>query len=387
MPEASRSDGPIAFAQEQQLDKSLIALFGAILLSAVGSLPLHLIPLILVTLIADGRVSLAEAGWIASAILLGQLLSSLTLPTLKITVVRRMPAFGAALLLLAGLAMTTTTGPIGLYLGWFVVGCSAGVLMFLGTVSAAHYRNTTFAFSMRLSVVLCLAGSMIAGLLISQALGSYSALLTMLLLIFSLLLTLGLLLYDPVTRVAKPIDEGRARRWHTPQILGLIALFILFIGQTGFLAYVAQGAIDRGMTIAESIWAIVAMKIVAGIWLAGNAIHGAANGRRHRLLEFGILLAISLCVASQTTMPLILLLSLLTFEIAFNTLSARFQAALANANRHVAGQWLTATLLMGAAFGPPLYGAAIGANLGFYFILFALCSAIIPAIWAKVCED
>ena len=193
-------------------------------------------------------------------------------------------------------------------------------------------------------------------------------------------------LYDPATSVAKPIDESREHQRHASQILGLIALFILFLGQTGFLAYVIQGAIDRGMTIAESTSAVAAMKIVAGLWLTGIAVYGAAKERRHRLLELGILLAISLGFASQTTIPLILLLSLLTFEIAFNTLSARFQATLANTNRYVAGQWLTGTLLMGAAFGPPLYGAAIGANLGFYFILLALSSAIIPAIWAKACE-
>ena len=189
MPEA------IAPARMRGYDKSLIALIGAIILSAAGSLPLHLIPLILVTLIAGGRVSTAEAGWIASAILLGQLLSSITLPALKITIVRRVLAFGAALLLLAGLSMTTMASSVSLYIGWFLVGGSAGVLMFLGTVSAAHYRNTTFAFSMRLGVVLCLAGSIIAGLLISQALVSNSSLLLALLLIFSLLLTVGLFLY------------------------------------------------------------------------------------------------------------------------------------------------------------------------------------------------
>lgn len=376
----------IAPARMRLHDKGLIALFGAILLSAVGSLPLHLIPLILVTLIADGRVSIAEAGWIASAILLGQLLSSLALPALKISVVRRVPALGAALLMLAGLMTAAMAGPVGLYLGWFVVGSSAGILMFLGTVSAAHYRNTTFAFSMRLGVVLCLAGSIAAGLMISQALVSYSSLLTALLLIFSPLLILGLLLYDPVTSDAKPVDNGRRHQWRLSQILGLIALFILFLGQTGFLAYVVQGAIDRGMTITESTWAIALVKIVAGFWLTGIAVYGAAEGRRHRLFELGILLAISLGVASQTTIPLIFLLSLLTFEIAFNTLSARFQAALADANRHVAGQWLTGSLLLGAALGPPLYGATIGANLGSYFILLALCSAIIPAVWAKFCK-
>lgn len=369
-------------------DKSLIALFGAILLSAVGSLPLHLIPLILVTLIADGEVTIPEAGWIASVILIGKLASSLALPVLKVSVVRVTVAFCAALLMLTGLLTTLAATSLGLYLGWFLVGISSGILMYLGTVSASHFSNTTFAFSLRLGVVLCLAGASIASLLlIDQALVSYRSFLMALLLIFSLLLTLGLVLYNPTTNHAKPADIGRKHQWRLSQILGLIALFVLFLGQTGFLAYVVQETIDRGMTIAESIWAIVAMKIVAGIWLAGNAVHGAANGRRHRLLEFGILLAVSLGVASQTTTPLILLLSLMTFEIAFNTLSARFQATLANANRHIAGQWLTATLLMGAAFGPPLYGAAIGANLGFYFIFFALCSTIIPAVWAKLYED
>lgn len=364
-------------------EQSPIALFGAILLSAVGSLPLHLIPLIVVTLIIDGRVSVAKAGWVGSAILFGQLLSSLALPMLKISIVHRISAFGAVTLSLLGLAITTLAGSIGLYLGWCLVGSSCGVLMYLGTVSASHYRRTTFAFSLRLGVVLILAGSTASGLVGNNALVSYQSFLTTLFLIFSLICAVGLLLYSPITPDDKPAKQGHDHHWHAPQMMGLIALFILFVGQTGFLAYVVQGAVDRGMTLADSTWAIATMKILAGVWLVIVANLRLQTEKKPRFFEFGALLAIGVAIASYTVVPVIFFLSLLSFEIAFNTLSARFQAKVADTNRLLAGLWLTATILLGAACGPPLHGAAIDAGLTYYFLLLAICSAAIPAIWVK----
>lgn len=363
--------------------QSPIALFGAILLSAAGSLPLHLIPLIVVALTIDGRVSVVGAGWVGSAILLGQLSSSLALPMLKVSVVHRISAFCAVFLLLLGLTITTLAGSISLYLGWCLVGSSCGVLMYLGTVSASHYRRTTFAFSLRLGVVLILAGSTAGGLVGSNALVSYQSFLTTLFLIFGLICAVGLMLYSPTTHDVRVATQGQHHHWHAPQMLGLLALFILFVGQTGFLAYVVQGAVNRGMTLAESTWAIATMKILAGLWLVIVANLRLQTEKKPRFLEFGALLAVGVAIASYTVVPVIFFLSLLSFEIAFNTLSARFQAKVAETNRLLAGLWLTATILLGAACGPPLHGAAIDAGVTYYFLLLAICSAVFPAIWAK----
>lgn len=363
-------------------EQSRFALFGAILLSAVGSLPLHLLSLTIVSLIVDGRVPIAAAGWVASAILVGQLMSSLTLPFLKISIVSRPLALAATLLLLTGLTTTALNNSASLYLGWWLVGISCGVLMYLGTASAAHYGRTTFAFSLRLGVVLILAGSVASGLLIGNALTSYHSFLTVLFLTFGLISVVGLVLYSPIALDIKTATQGQERRWHTPQITGLLTLYVLFVGLAGFLAYVAQGAIDRGMTFGDTTLAIAAMKILAGIWLIVANLRLGAN-LRQRFLAIGVILAISVALAADTRDPIVFFLSLLSIEITFNTLSARFQAKFAEANRAFAGQWLTGTILLGAACGPPLLGAAIGADLTIFFVLLATGSALLPAIWAR----
>lgn len=357
-------------------------LFGAILLSAVGSLPLHLTPLILVALIADGRVSVGEAGWVASVIIIGQLLASLILPILRISIVSRSFVTVVVVLLLLGLSTTAFNSSICLYTGWCLVGMSCGVLMYIGTVSASHYRRTTLAFSLRLGLVLVLAGSATFGLLASNALVSYQAFLTIFLLICSLLCITGVMLYSPIELDIKTTVQGQEHQWTYSQITGLLTIYILFVGLAGFLAYVAHGAIDRGMAFVDAAMAIAAVKIIAGIWLF-VANRKLETKLRQRFLEIGIVLSIGLALVSGSREPIFFFLSLLIVEIAFNTLSASFQAAFAEANRSFAGQWLTGTFLLGAACGPPLQGAAVGADLTLVFTILAMGTAFIPAIWVR----
>lgn len=383
MPDVKTSQRSITLSVEKRGEQSPIALFGAILLSAVGSLPLHLIPLTIVALIADGRVSIAEAGLVASAILLGLVLSSLTLPVLKVSIVPRMSALAAVILLILGLATTLLAGLTSLYLGWCLVGISCGVLMYIGTSSASHYGRTTLAFSLRLGVVMILAGSIAGSLLMSNALASYQSFLTVLFLMFSFISVAGLLLYSPVVLDIKLTTYDQKHRWQAPQATGLLTIYVLFVGQAGFFAYVVQGALDRGMTFAASIAAMATMKVLAGVLLVGVAKLAGRRELRDRFLEIGILLATGVAIASHTRDITSFFLGLLIIEIAFNTLSARLQARVAETNRLFAGQWITATMLLGAACGAPLHGAAISADLSFYFLLLAMGSAILPAIWAR----
>src|SRR5262249_43504631 len=110
---------------------ALRSLVGVSVLSSVGSLPLHLVPLIVVTLIADSRASVAGAGWVASSLLLGQLSTALALPALGICNVGRLPAIVAAGALVAGLVVSNASDYLVTLSGWFVVGQCCGVLSYL----------------------------------------------------------------------------------------------------------------------------------------------------------------------------------------------------------------------------------------------------------------
>src|SRR5262245_6145438 len=252
--------------------EALTPLFGACLLSSVGSLPLHLAPLIVATLIADSRASVAGAGWVPSVMLLGQLSTSLALPILRMHHVGRIPAIVAAILLLIGLGISSSADFARALLGWFLVGQCCGVLMYLGTIAASVSSRLVLAFSLRLAIVLILAGSVSGVLQMSAAFISYNDLWSQLVLILVPILVCGLVMYRPAGESRATIENAPGGTWTGGQLSGLAAIYFLFVGLTGFLAYVVQQALTRGMIFEDMVWSIAAMKVATGIWLLGTAM-------------------------------------------------------------------------------------------------------------------
>ena len=361
---------------------ALIPLFGASLLSSVGSLPLHLAPLIVTTLISDSRASLAAAGWVPSALLLGQLSTSLALPALGIHNVRRSLAIVTAAILLTGLAISSRDSFENLLLGWFLVGQSCGVLMYLGTIEASRFPRPTFAFSLRLAVVLILAGAIASLLQVSNAFASYRSLLIELAPIVALILVCGILLHRPVEADrANTTSEGG--RWTFRQVSGLATVFFFFVGQTGFLAYVVQQALDRGMSFADTAWSMVGMKFAAGVWLLAVAVFEFSKMQKARFLYLSVLLTAGILTVFFSRSVAVFFLGLVLYEITLNTLSARLQSAVVAARPQFAGPWLTGVILLGAAIGPPLNGLAIGMGLQSAFILVSVLAALGPLLWQQ----
>lgn len=71
---------------------TLLPLVGASLLSGLGSLPLHLLPLLIAVVVSEGLVPTSFAGWIGSAYMLGQLGVALALPMLGVSALSRSQA-------------------------------------------------------------------------------------------------------------------------------------------------------------------------------------------------------------------------------------------------------------------------------------------------------
>jgi MFS family permease len=372
------------FSHQRLTTRETATLVGASLLSAGGSLPWQLMPLIIAALVVDSRTSIAQAGWVASAVLLGQLSASLAVPALGVQIVSRGFAIAVALALLLGLAASTLGGIAALYTGWFLIGGCCGVLQYLGVVAASIDSRPAFAFSLRLSIVLMLAGTVVGALQATNVFVSYFSTMAALGAVFVPLLATGIALYDPPRPNLDPAEQYASDRSAFRKFSGLGAIYLLFVGQVGFLAYAVQSAMDRGMAIEEAAWAVAAMKIVSGAWLLYMAQTGFQTTLRPRFLELGGVLAASVVVVSYTGHLVGFFLGLIAFEIAFNTLVPRLQAKVILGARQFAGRWLTAALLLGAASGPPLHGAAISAGAGWYFICFAVLSALLPSLWAKL---
>jgi len=120
--------------------------FGATLLSATGSLPQHVGPLLVIVIVADGRMSASEAGWILSIRTIGELLASIVLPIIGVVALGRATSLTAGALFLGALLVAQLTNLTAVLLGFFMLGTSSGVLKFLGTVAASNLSSSNICF-------------------------------------------------------------------------------------------------------------------------------------------------------------------------------------------------------------------------------------------------
>ena len=357
-------------------NRDVASLVGASVLSGAGSLPLHLAPLIVPVLVIDGRASVANAGWVATALLLGQFVTALVLPLLDVRLINRAQAIGLAAALLLGLALSGLDGTVVLLLSWFIVGVCCGGFQYLGTITAATHSRPAFAFPIRLGVVLCLAGVAAGMLQWTASLDSYRTMLIVLVAVFSLILAIGIVLHHPIKPPQNVLEKDAQAG--PLKYFALAIVFVLFVGQAGLLAYAVQSATERGIVLRDASWALALMKIAAGLCLLMLARKGLQNRQNPRFIELGALLAVSnLVVATTTSLPTFFL-GLLGLEIGFNFLSARLQARVSDIAPYFAGQWLVAIMLLGAASGPALHGVAIRLGADPAFIIFAMLSALVP---------
>jgi len=356
-------------------------MFGASLLSAAASLPSHLMPLLLVAVLADGRLVLPEAGWITSTYLLGQMTTTLGLPALGFRRITRGQAFVAAGGFVALLLLSIGLAGFALLSCWWAMGAACGGLQFLATTTAANAQNRADAFSLRLAISLVLSGSMILCLQWLRGFGSYGPLALQLAPVIALILFAGLCLYRPPVpqdqnaRASSLVPSQEQRPW------GLVAVFVLFAGQTGIMAYAVQAARHRGLALEHATFALGICKLAAGVALFISMKYLASESRQ-RLGPPGVVLALAVAGMVASTDTLSFMVSLLLWELGINVLSARLQPLVVQENPRIAGAWLTGALFVGGAAGPALHGASFQFGMPELFQVFAIVSALVPAAWA-----
>jgi hypothetical protein len=361
---------------------ALARLIGAISLSAAGSLSLHLAPFVTAALIADSKTSIAGAGSIRSAAQLGELAIAVLLPILGVVRVSSGIAAFAAAALLAGFILADGNSFLILGFGWLIIGASSGSLKYLGTTSIAKAANLTFAFSLRLSAVLILAGITSLILLYQGSLQSYDRLLAQVLWILAPLLLIGLLLYRAERSagfVAK--NDGEARR--PASFSGIVAVYIFFVGLSGVIVFVLHQAVVHGVALRDSALAIAAAKILAGLGLFTSSNFDLVKKRPDRFLLQAMLLAAGTIIMFFSYDFMTLFAGLLFWEIAVNHLSARLQAAVVKSAPYVGGLWLNAAILLGGATGPFLNGMAISLGYENVYLILNVALAFVPVIWNK----
>ncbi len=353
--------------------------FGASLLSAAASLPLHLMPLLVVALVAESRLPLAQAGLIASAYMVGQMVTTLGLPALKFARLKRAHAMVAVGLVLTGVLISARLSSQVMLACWFVVGAACGALQFLGATTAAAAANRQSAFALRLAVTLLISGLAIVAVQLSGGFAGYAFMMLQLCLVIVVVTGLGLMLYrapDPSSFALSPNDLPA----RPTGLWGLLVIFLLFIGQPGFWAYAVQNIQQRGVVLEDLAYAIAFCKTAAGLVLLKSAL-GPGGQAKDGLFFPGVVVALGVGGMAVAIDTVSFMLSLLLWELGLNTLSARVQSAVVHDNPSVAGPWLVGAIFLGAATGPLLHGWAIQAGVPFVFAGYACLSALIPVAW------
>lgn len=364
------------------------AVAGASILAAGASIPLHLLPVLVLALSADGRLDAAHAGWVGSAYMLGQLAMALVLPLARVTRVRWGAACGATLAMLAG-AILSDSRSVAVLLGcWFFVGAFGCSLHYLATTTAAASPDRRYAFAIRMGTSSALGSCLIMGLQVFRPAVDYAAIVGLYVIATSVVGSVGLALLagqGAASATAAPtpaVAAGSPASGPGVALLtGLGALFILFVGQHGLWAFAVKGATQRGLPIAQLLWAVALCKMAGAAMVWATARTGLATPGASMRIP-GVAVAIGGATVAFAPHAAPFCIGLLLWEIGFNILSARFQASLAQQDPRRAGMWITAALFLGAATGPALAGVALGMGAFPFFAVIAAATALLPSLWA-----
>lgn len=361
------------------------ALIGASILSAAGSLPLQILPFLVLSLVAGGRIDVAFAGWVGSSFLIGMLSSALLLPILGIKRLNGGHALGAvwAIVLAIFLSVDITFLPVFFSL-WFVVGFACGGLQFLGATTAAAADNKPQAFALRLSVALIIAGCVIIALAQFESQKIYTKLAYFLIAAFGLSGIIGLALYRSIAvTIEQPTDVAKDNKPMQRKWSGLVVVFCFFVGQPGFWAYAMQSASQRGLDLKNAALVIAAAKIASAFILLYRSKNNAPTTGLGSQLALGSAIALSIFAMTYSTVVVLFFIGFLIWELALNVLSARLQGSVVSASPRHAGAWITAAIMLGAATGPIIHGAAIRGDIEIFFITYSAISGLLPFLWAN----
>lgn len=360
------------------------AVMGASVLAAGATMPLHLLPVLVMALSADGRLEIARAGWVGSAYMLGQLASAIGLPLAGVT---RIPWIGACAMVVGILASAWISDsphlPI-LLASWFAIGCFGGALYFLATTTAASALNRRVAFATRMAASSALGACVILGLQLFRPKADYGSVVLVYLVLTALVGACGLsLLATPDEGQSPPSGTagvGTPRGADLKLQVGLAMLFCLFVGQHGLAAFALKGASQRDLPVDQLLWALALCKMVGAAMVFATARTGPASASASTRWP-GLCVALGATVVSFTGYVPLFWIALLLWEIGLNILSARFQAALAYHDPIRAGKWITAMIFLGSATGPAAGGAAYGGRAFMVFAGLAALTALAPSAW------
>ncbi|MCZ8254184.1 MAG: hypothetical protein O9327_00715 [Polaromonas sp.] len=161
-----------------------------------------------------------------------------------------------------------------------------------------------------------------------------------------------------------------------------MVVFAFFAGQPGFWAYAMQSASQRNLDLRDAAFVIAASKIISAVVLIYSSKKNPQASGLPGLVGLGCAVAAGIFTMTYSSAVTAFFVGFLLWELALNVLSARLQGIVVAASPGHAGVWITGAILLGAATGPIVHGAAIGGGVAPVFILYAALSGLVPFFWA-----
>lgn len=359
------------------------ATIAACLISAAGSLPLHMMALIVALAISEGELGVARAGWISSCYMAGLLIGSVGLPMAGATRVSPGAAAGATAIVIVALWAGAMFGGLFLFAGWVAVGAGCSVLNLLGSTFAAARNDRRLVLGLRLALVLLASAAVIAATDLFTSFGSYQSTVAVLGAAFAAFVLAGMPFYKPPVdnMMVTPHAIGKG----TVRFGGVAAVVLFYLGQPGFNAYSAHIAAANGIGATALPLAFAVCKAAAALVLMRWSLHRRQNSAPTLLLAF--LLAAAIAMMAFSTYIAGFVAGLLLWEIAVNLQSTRLQATFLASNPRFAGPWLPAFIAIGAGLGPAIHGWALAEGAGLAFVAFSASTSFLPVLWVVCATD
>ena len=365
---------------DKPVEGSTNGLIGPILLSAVGSLSLHLAPVVVLGLTTVSGFSPSNAGLVLSFRAVGEFVAASLLPIAVAMGVGRLATAAFCLCLVLGLALASFNGLTALVAGFLLVGISNGALKFTGTISVSLHSNRAFAFALRLALVLMLGGS---ATLMFQAFpipATHAGLMGIILALHAPMLVAGMVLYRPPP---VPDDADFAAGDTQFAYSGTALIFLFFVAVSGLIAFSAQQAIAHGIAPSQAILAIGVAKLLAGLWMICEAFYlRKTSSSIISPLMAGLLIAAVWAVFGSRNV-IEFALAFLLLEIMFNRYSARLQSAIVEASPDIGMRTLNLSILCGSIVGPALFGLAVEWNLIVALLAVGTVIIALPLFWQR----
>lgn len=230
-----------------------------------------------------------------------------------------------------------------------VIGVASAALFFFGTSISLSAVNSYSAFALRLSFTLILTGVVSLFFVILSTELSVRAFL----IAFGLFYFILFLIFPSEKASGEFLFDLDIEKLSFKSFLPILAVFVFFLGQTGFYSYHVVIFSDQNL---YTYLALSSARIAAGLFLIFLGAWFATRLNAGMLLILGLGEVVAVYLLIDTSGYLAIFALIVGYEIMLNLVAASAQASAGALSPILAKKFLPIAIISGAVVGPLLFG-------------------------------